>query len=1125
MKKNWLFAGVVGLVAAILYFCSVADYAFPGTSAHLMAVWKGLVSDSGVSFPLMAVFAKALGGGNLIAPICGVVSVVVLFHLVAAAVRGRIKEEKIVGRRNRISLIAALVASITFMLTPAVRSAATHLEPRMFDFTWALLCFVLVFPFYRCAKSLSLLFPIALGAMVAFGLCDSAIFLMFLPFYYVQVVSVALHHGRRVYLSSFLFVMTAVIVFFVAARVLDAGTVNVVKAIAKELRAYKATPGWLFVLAFSTVPFLVSIFSSAKSFGEKPGLVSWLFHGAMSFVLILAFATPLSPSSLMEPYGVLPVLTSAFVAVVAGYLVAWWWANRRSVVAMVSGGILVFVLSVTCIWNLFSFDGDAGRFADQVAERILSDLGGRKWFVTDGLLDDHLELVAAKGGKTIHLVSLARDLDEQYLEELGKVVEAEGVGGSKNGTLRLSLSLGVLPFVQDWFASDPSVKDDVAIFGAPDLWYSAGLTPVPEVFFFGANEKVVPDWSVWKELNEILFAPKGWGSYRDREITNPVDRLRLHLRRHLGFVANNRGVYLQDGKRDDEAFAMYELVLNEIDCDNICTVFNEVAMVGQGHSKALKKKKELESMLKSAVDDKHRRYLLWRLGTYYGYIRNPDSFVRLGYAWARSGRPGDALSQIRRAIDFVPTDKRSILLNMMASLYASGNDPNKSRSLYESVLKANKDDHDALIGLMRLELMAGNSTKALDYLQRAVKSTKDATRANIEQAMVMMMKNDLVQARALIKRVTDADPKNMQAWSLLSAVTMQQIDSTKGEKAKAALTKELEEVILPAMEKQARDQFDYYLQSTKGFVLLRKGEESRRKAREAFIAASRSRPDIGATQDLVLGLDISLDDKGSAETHAKEVLRRNRNAPLANYVMGSLALGRGRYVEAEAYLRRAADAPQPVPLALNDLAEVLRRQKQYSEAEKYARKAVEKAPGLYVAWETLGSILMDADLNLGEAEAAIRKACQLSKDKNGKEADIRMLVSLARVQIKNGDKEHAKITIHKVKARIKELSDFERKEFEEREKKPDFDARAVEHSLRIEFDNGEAVNINFCYLHMIWSAFGPDLLFAAGQMKESKNRALIARSKDGKIRGMVMWITVLAGDKTKCMLAAKSVNA
>ena len=131
------------------------------------------------------------------------------------------------------------------------------------------------------------------------------------------------------------------------------------------------------------------------------------------------------------------------------------------------------------------------------------------------------------------------------------------------------------------------------------------------------------------------------------------------------------------------------------------------------------------------------------------------------------------------------------------------------------------------------------------------------------------------------------------------------------------------------------------------------------------------------------------------------------------------------------YLRVAADAPQPVALALNDLAEVLRRTKNFAEAERYARKATEKAPGLYVAWETLGSVLMDANRNLDEAEACIRKACELSKDRNGKEADIRMLVSLARVQVRRADMQHAKVTIRKVRSRIKELSEFEKREFED----------------------------------------------------------------------------------------------
>ena len=1034
MKKCWLLAGTFGLIAAIVYVCSTAGYAFPGESAHLMAIWSGLGSGGDSPHPLMAIFAKAFGAGNALAPICGIVAVVTFFRLVAAFVSWRVKGENLVRHRLEISLVAATAATVVFLLTPAVRSAATHLEPRMFDFTWALLCFAVALPFFRGSGRVSVFFAPVLAVMVAFGFCDSALFLAFMPFYLALVVAMAYRHGRRSYIPVLVFAAVWTIAVFVAIQILGIGFTELVKSTAQELKDYRKIPGWIFIFLFTTIPFVVAIFSTGKAFGEKPTLVQWLFHGAMSFAAILAIATPLSPSAILEPYGVLPVATSAFAAAVAGYLVAYWWANRGRAVGLVSGGILVFVLAVTCLWNLFTFDGDAGDFADKIAKRILADLGSRRWLVTDGLLDDHLKLVASAEGREINLISLARDLDEDYIKELDELVKAENIGGSKNGILRRSLELGILPFVQDWLSSDPTVVKDVAIFGAPDIWYSAGLTPVPELLFFGADESVVPDWTSWKELDAILAAPKGWGSYHDRKVSDPVARLRFNLRRHVGFVANNRGVYLQDKKLDDEAFKMYELVLNEIDHDNICAIFNEVAMVGQNHPQATKKKKDLERMLKAAVEDKSRRYLLWRLGTYYGYIRNPDAFVRLGHAWARSGRPGDALTQLRRAIDFVPSDRRSVLLNMMAALYASENDQKKSRRIYETILEKNGRDHDALIGLMRLSLMDGDVTKATQYLQRATEGAPESNRTKIELAMLAMMKNEFGRAKDLLKKVTDAEPKNMQAWSLLAAVAMQQIDAAKTDGEKSKLTKELENQILPAMEKQAGEQFDYSLMTTKGFLLLRKGADRRKEARDAFVAAARTRPDVSTTHDMVLGLDISLDDKANAEQHAKEVLRRNRKAPLANYVMGSLALGRGNHDAAEAYLRIAADAPQPVPLALNDLAEVLRRKANYSEAEKYARKATEKAPGLYVAWETLGAILMDANHDLDEAEACIRKACELSKDKNGNEADIRMLISLARVQVRRSDMHRARVTVRKVRSRIGELSDFERGEFEKIEK-------------------------------------------------------------------------------------------
>lgn len=1033
-KKNWLFAGAIGAAAAVLYFASLAGYAFPGESAQLMVYWRGLDVPDAPAYPLMAFFAKLLGGGNLIAPICGIVSVVLGYLLTASFISARVTGEGAESQKGSDSIVAATVATLVFMLTPAVRSAATHLEPRLFDFAWALAAFALSLPFFRL-KVLPSVFSLLLGVMVGLGVCDTALFLVLLPFYFALVFFVSAAASRKPYVPMFLFLASFLVANVLFLSQVDLSMGDHLKSIARELALYTAVPGWMFIAIFATLPFVTSLFSSARAFSEEPGIVQWSFHAAMTFVAILAVATQLSPSKIMEPYGRLPVATSAYAAFLSGYLAAYWWHRRKSPVALVAGGIFSFVLLVSCCWNLFTFDGDRGAFADQVARRVVEDLGDRRWFVSDGTLDSHVKLVADEAGKDVHVVAISRDLDEKYLARLADVVHDEGVGGSRNGELQLSLTLGVLPFLQDWFAADPDAAKSVAIWGAPDIWYSANITPVPEFLFFGADETRVPDWSAWSAFDKILEAPKGWGSYHDRKVTDSLERLRFSLRRHVGFVANNRGVWLQDKHRDDDAWKMYELVLNDIDHDNICAIFNEVGMVGAKHPQAIAKQRDLERMLRAAVDDTNRRYILWRLGTYYGYIRNPDVFVRLGHAWARSGRPGDALSQIRRAIDFVPTDKRSVLLNMMAALYASDNKQKQSRQIYESVLTKNSSDHDALIGMMRLELLDGNSAKALEYLQRAAEVSGDGKRAKIELAMVAMMKNNLSEAKDLIKKATDGDPKDLQCWSLLAAVTIQQIDAEKDARKRAAMQKDLENVILPTMEKQSGGVYDYYIQATRGFVLLKKGEQKRREARDAFLAASRARPDVAATQNLVLGLDISMDDKDGAEAHAKDVLRRNRSAPLANYVMGSLALGRGELDDAVLYLHKAADAAQPVPLALNDIAEALRRRHDYAEAERYARKAVKVAPSLYVAWETLGSILMDQGANLDEAESCIRKACDLSKAENGHEADIRMLISLARVQLKRGDKQHAKVSINKVQRRVSELSDFERREFEDVKKR------------------------------------------------------------------------------------------
>lgn len=1051
-RRDWAIALGLGAFALVLYFISMATYAFPGEGAHLMALWKGLDSAAVNPHPLMAVFAKMLGCSNAIGPICGAISVVCLYHLASFFVRERINGEMLSRYADGISEFAGVVAALLFMLSPAVREAYTHLSAFGFDATWALASAALLIAYARSDKALGRCFPPLVGIAVGFGLADSPLFLMLLPLYIAGVWAVSRKRGGKPYGAAFVLFFAAVVTFFVYAPKVAGDFTESMRIAWGDVKNCVAVEGSMAVASFAVLPFVVSLFSSNSAYNRESGFSLWVYHVIMGFVSILAVATPLSPSALMRPHGLLPVVPCAFVAFTAAYLFTYWWilavakvrknesidaapvALKGHALARVVLPVLSLVFGITMLLNLFQFDGDRGKFADQTAEKLIADLGDRTWFVTDGLLDDHLRLAAAKSGKELNLVCIQRDLDERYLDELASLVEKTGLGGGRNAELSLSLKLGVLTFVQDWFAFDKDIASKVAIFGAPDLWCSANIKAVPEFLFFGADPSVKVDWSVWNKFDSILAKPKGmseWGSYRLWKEQDPVEMMRLRLRQRVGLVANDRAVFLQDAGLDDAAFELYELVLNSIDRDNVCALFNEFEMARAGHPGAAAKKSEINKRLKTIAEDKDRRYVLWKLANVYGYIRNPDVFIRLGFNWARSGRPGEALSQVRRAIDFVPTESRANVLNMMAALYASEMDAKKSRETYRQVLETDADNHDALIGLMRLELLDGNSERAVEYLERATKDAKDDPRVAVELAMLNLMKGKLQEARASLRLAVDRDPKDMRARSLMVSVALQQADAAKDDATRRKFLKEVEDVLIPEMEKHAADKNDYYVQSSRAFLLVRKGDEQRRAARDAFAKAAKARPDVQATQDLVLGLDIQLNDTVDAEFHARDILRRNRKAPLANYVMGSLALKDGRNEDAEMYLRRAAEAPRPVVLAQNDLAEVLRRMKRFEEAERYARLATRTSPDLYVAWETLGSILLDGDGDLNEAEKCVNKACELSRSKDGKEEDIRMLITLARVQIAKGDRQRANMTMRKVQGRINELSDFEKREFQE----------------------------------------------------------------------------------------------
>ena len=1088
--RLWVAAIGASLVALFVYSLTVAGYLFPEDATGLAMKWMGMDALKEPLHPLWGQLVKIVGGAtvpasiglrlNLLSLACGVLSAGLLCGLVGFFVHQTVHHEDTVKFARSASLVAGLSASFVFIFSSAVWQASTHLDYNVFDVFLALLVFSFFIPAIRWPKALPFCMA-AIGVGFGAGLTESETFLPLLPLLLLLVVVVSVKTGRKFYLPMGIFLVVGAVCYFLFMNKVANGYLQMPEAkvsgvesagavwkstwavFAHQMRQWVTHPGWLAVVVLAVLPFTVCAFASVRGLNNERTWSQYAFHGAMTICMVLATATQLSPESVMRPFGIYPVATTTLVAVVCGYLFAYWYLLARSVLPQVEfdklsaelvvgrrmapfvAGAFALLLVLSAIVNTASFSRDRGAFAEACANAILDRMGDRTWLVTDGMIDDQLRAASAARGKELNLICLHRDMDDDYLKELGELVREKGVKAG-NANLSISIKLGVLSFLQDWFEGDADAQSKAAIFGTPDIWYMTGRVPVPECLFFGGvkdvkkvdGAKAKADFlAFWKAMEPVLYSVGKKGSRAIDEIDDPVDRMRMQLRRHIGFIANNLGVTLQDLGQDDDAFELYELVLKTIDCDNICTLFNEFEMARVGAKAAVPHRKEIERRLKEIRDDPKRRYLLWSLSRYYGYIRSPEIFVRLGYEWARSGQVGNAIAQVQRAINFVPVDRQAGLLNMMAAIYASGNQAQKSREVYQQVLDKDEKNHDALMGMMRLSLQKGALDEAKDFLSKAVKAAPSNETSSFDWALLHLMNNDLGAARLALQKVTDMQPKSLQAWSLLAGVLLQQIDQAKDEAAKAPAFQELQDVILPKMETIADSPRNYYVQMTRALVWMRKGKEFQKQARDALVAASRSRPDVLSLGNMILNLDIALDDGNGAEMHARQVLRQDRENKLANYVMGSLSLRKGAYTDAELFLRRSASAEHPLAVAQNDLAEVLRRLKRFDEAEIFARAAVKTEPNLYVSWETLGAALLDQSKNLDEAESCINKAIGLAKGQNGQVEDVRMYLTLARVQIAKGDdrsRSQARVTLRKIRDRKKELSEYDLGEFERLQK-------------------------------------------------------------------------------------------
>ena len=1083
----WLSALGTSLLALVVYGCTLASYLYPGETAVLFTQWIGLDTLSLPIHPIWGGIMKTIGLTsavrlNLLGLVCGVLSAGFLCYLVGFFVFQTIGQEDVIDHARATSLVAGVGAAVVFIFSTATWMTSTHLDVRQFDVTLALAAFMLYVPLVRFPRLTYILSPV-IGFVVALGVVESAIFVPLVLVFLLALVATVVKNGFKFYVPTALFLVAFVVGWLLLAHhnvegfyaengeFKTAGDVlwACANAYTHEIRGWIFRSGGFVVLLLAVLPFIACAFAASRGLNNERSWSQYLFHAAMTVCCILATATPLSPDGQTRSFGMAPVATTTLVAATCGYLLAYWYLLARTPLptteldaqmlpvmklgrqaAPYVGCGLAALLLLTSVVNASRLDGDSGAFADACANEMLDRLGSRTWLITDGSLDAHLSVAAATRGKELHILCIKERKDTEdkiYRDTINGLVTNNVLTADANLIEDLSFKLreqNLVEFLKSWFKSDPDITSKVAVAGWPDFWLWADCRPTPECLFFGGVKdvksldglKLKADFvKLWEEMSPVIVSDKRKGSRSLLTEKDLFERRRLAMRRYLGFIANNLGVLLQDLGHDDEAYDMYELVLGTIDGDNICALLNEYEMFRTGKKKGkdfAARRQEVEQQLKEIVDDKSRRYSPMLLANYYGYIRVPEFFVRNGFTWALSGKPGVAIAQLKYASDLAKGGEPSReLLHLIASYYAQEGQTAKSRKVYQETLEKDATNHEALIGLWRLSLQEGAINEAKAYLKKAVEVSSKKSAVSFDAALLCMMNEDFDGARLMLTQITDIHPDSMYGWALLAGVVLQQADKAQSAEQRRVFLSEIENRILPKMESLSKSPRDFFVQMTRAFVMMRKGNDTDtlKRARSALEHVWTIRPEVSVGA-MVLELDFRLNDKENAERHALHLLRFDEKHPYANWVMGSIRMMEGKMPEAERYLRTSARASRPPATAQNDLAELLRMSGRLKEAEKFARAGTQNDPNLYVVWETLCATLLDQNKNLDEAEQCIQKAIELSKD-----ADIRMQLTLARVQIAKKDIVKARGTLRKLGLRSEELSESDRAVFENLQQK------------------------------------------------------------------------------------------
>jgi len=1049
---------LAGLVALVVYLLTISRGAYPGPSAALTASAAGLIPEHLSNHPCWSLVTRGLAQVspvalplrlNVFSALCGAAAVALLGVLVSRLIFCAAREHADdleyllptleaarvnpgVAEHNRRASFAALlggwVAALALAFSVPFWSACTRLDYQPFDLLLLLVILHLV-GYYVSTNRLGL--ALAAALLCGAGCVESEIFVPFaaalfilLPIHLVRcdqpwertVLAVLLAVGIGAGLGVLLLIPTQTAPL--------AGLAGFRHLVAALLRThYQALvyslphTGWVWIVLLAFAPAAAALPSARASFSRRDNLVRVVMHLLfMIATLLCLFNAPFSPWGLARESGYLPVVPYLAVAAMAGYLAAYWsllgapddaaedqeialsLSIRRWLGACVGWPLLILVCAFPLI-NLREANGRLGAFADAVARDALAQFGGRDWIASSGgLLDCHLLLAAHAQGRALRLLPLAAGSDQPRMRQLQAWIDAEPAFDGQRERLRTAAGFGMQTFLAEWLRSNASAEKKLAVVGTSAVWRRAGWQPIPIGFGYSGTPQAEPlrgadllkrNRDFWARMEATLAPAAG--------IPPPLERLRRALRQQIGRAANDLGVLLQDQGWNEEACEAYRTA-RCLDTENLSALINQYFLAESGvHAD---EKTALANAL-SARLSQHPPPLISIIDAC-GEIRNTAALAVEGRAWSLHGQPALARVDLDRALTLNPGSTNTEM--QLAALFLTQGDTNGSERVYRALLAANPADTSALIGLATVALVGGRTNDARRWLDqaRAAGATPDALL--LCNASLLLQTDKMDEAIAALHAVTDKHPDNIEAWSLLADALLRRNAFT-----------EIEQRVLPAMIKAAGKNDHVLIHVLRAQLLCHKAPVDFAAARNSYLRALALRPDLASVRNDLLALDLRSANTAYMETDASSVLRAEPDDAFANYLLAAALLERNELPRAEQFFRRSL-AMRRTPEALNDFAELLRRQKRFAEAEKNVREALAQSPQFYLAWDTLGGILLDAG-NPGAAAQAIEQALALC------DTDARLYLSLARIRLAQGRSDEARRALREISARFPSVPD------------------------------------------------------------------------------------------------------